>query len=265
MSDLKQRLAAWIGSVFEAEWRGNDPPTVHIVVVGLVGSGRENLVQAFDLGEPETLKSGIESVHSAGGGINVSTWQINVQDPQCTDDDKVSTPSFKALKDASCIIAIFDAEDEESWPYLWKALDALQSASFAKHSPLLVVANSQLSKTARRRGKDIVEAMKPHLTWRCGDSRTFSASCNAESGDGVRDVLAMASAMSLMQRGSKASSKSDPYEEWLRDAAAKQEADQRKGPTAVSRASPKEYLLAIICLFFALFAHTVLRKYIADS
>ena len=58
--------------------------------------------------------------------------------------------------------------------------------------------------------------------------------------------------------------KNDPYAEWLRNAAAQQEARQRGG-TALQQATRSQFWTAMLCLFAALFVHGLLKKHVYGS
>ena len=268
-----------------------------------------------------------ETARSAAGGIRVVSWNMEQQGSLHrggnADSHMVALQTLGSLigTEVSCVMAIVDAADKESWPQVRHGLALLQKAPFVAAAPLCVVANKEDAQGAEK-APVVADAVGVN-DWKPACGKTFTASCSAAQSNGVKDALAIACALSLGRRQStpfeqngrgrrqtsqqssigneegpaegmghgasnlrqrrhvtgedavdrpevKSDDKhetdeDDPYAEWLRDAAAKQEAKLAKGATAVQRSSPSQYFTALFCLFCALLIRTLIKRFSTDK
>lgn len=297
---------------------------------------------------PATIESSVnvEVACSAGGGLRVVSWNMEQQrgilrgnTAADAESRQVQMAVFQTLEsligseEVSCVMAIVDAADKDSWPQVRCGLSLLQTAPFVAAAPLCVVANKEDAQGAAK--APVVARAVGVDDWKPARGKTFTASCSAVQPNGVKDALAIACALSLSRRqptpirqsesqcrksqnsaiGEKERSTeatgrgasnlrnrqqhaaddgdgdgdddaavspeveteqkkqhkktnedededdNDPYAEWLRDAAAKQEAKLAKGATAVQRASRSQYFTALFCLFCALLIRVLIKRF----
>jgi hypothetical protein len=223
--------------------------------------------------------TGVLTRSSSGGGVRVSSWALG---------DASAREAWQRLaQDVTCVMVVVDAADESLWPQIRAELDAMlahlqeqqqqqqqqqqaQKPVGRRLLPLLTVANKRGVPGDADRVR-LAEAVGAGA-WAAAGARTFAVECSGEQGIGP--ALAIASAMSVDGDGPYASSPlsaslssppaTDPYERWLREAAAKQEEKEKKG-SATRQASPAQFLLAIVCLFLALTVRLWLRRLFATT
>ena len=241
---------------------------VHVVMVGLRGAGRRTLIHAFNLDqvrETEVIKHtephtgfSVQVASSKAGGVKVSSWGIGGHGGGYPGSRKeISSAKLSPLWNSlgsgmSCLAITVDSSNRALWPDIREELAFLQKLSFVASAPLLVVAtksDAEGAETARDVAKEIGADQ-----WKCGGGKWRFVSCSATTGQGVREVLATACALGLQEK------EGDGYDQWLQDAARKEKEEKAAGSTAVQRATPAQYFLALACLCMALLARVLFRK-----